>query len=142
MNRKSFTAKGTVAPGVSVMDSLWLLNQRKVGSHLYSHPLLLFYCWHTNLLLGFCLKMSFTLGVERLPYEPEGYNYWTWRGHKIHYVVQGEGPPVVLIHGFGASAFHWRFVPFCPFSILLSNLLHFSFACIILQLNLTVTASL
>ncbi|GKU99190.1 hypothetical protein SLEP1_g12069 [Rubroshorea leprosula] len=48
-------------------------------------------------------------GVERLPFKPEGYNFWTWRGHKIHYVVQGEGFPVVLIHGFGASAFHWRY---------------------------------
>ncbi|KAK4261152.1 hypothetical protein QN277_004193 [Acacia crassicarpa] len=48
-------------------------------------------------------------GVERLPYKPEGYNYCTWRGHKIHYIVQGEGSLVVLIHGFGASAFHWRY---------------------------------
>lgn len=46
--------------------------------------------------------------MERLPFKPEGYNFWTWRGHKIHYVVQGEGPPIVLIHGFGASVFHWR----------------------------------
>ncbi|XP_024032945.1 pheophytinase, chloroplastic isoform X2 [Morus notabilis] len=48
-------------------------------------------------------------GVERLVFKPDGYNFWTWRGHKIHYVVQGEGSPVVLIHGFGASAFHWRY---------------------------------
>lgn len=48
-------------------------------------------------------------GLERLPFKPEGYNYWTWRGHKIHYVVEGEGFPIVLIHGFGASAFHWRY---------------------------------
>ncbi|CAI0462067.1 unnamed protein product [Linum tenue] len=48
-------------------------------------------------------------GVERLPFKPEGYNYWSWRGHKIHYVVEGEGLPIVLIHGFGASAFHWRY---------------------------------
>ncbi|KAJ8439756.1 hypothetical protein Cgig2_009580 [Carnegiea gigantea] len=48
-------------------------------------------------------------GVERLPLKPEGYNYWTWRGYRIHYVEQGEGPPIVLIHGFGASAFHWRY---------------------------------
>ncbi|KAH9319865.1 hypothetical protein KI387_021634, partial [Taxus chinensis] len=48
-------------------------------------------------------------GMERLPYKPEGYNFWTWHDHKIHYVVQGEGPPIVLIHGFGASAFHWRY---------------------------------
>ncbi|CAI9110804.1 OLC1v1010891C2 [Oldenlandia corymbosa var. corymbosa] len=48
-------------------------------------------------------------GLERLPFKPEGYNYWTWRGRKIHYVVEGEGFPIVLIHGFGASAFHWRY---------------------------------
>lgn len=48
-------------------------------------------------------------GMEKLPFKPEGYNFWTWRNHKIHYVVQGEGRPIVLIHGFGASAFHWRY---------------------------------
>lgn len=48
------------------------------------------------------------LGLEELPFKPEGYNYWTWRDRKIHYVVEGEGLPIILIHGFGASAFHWR----------------------------------
>lgn len=48
-------------------------------------------------------------GLERLPFKPEGYNFWNWKGHKIHYVEQGEGFPIVLIHGFGASAFHWRY---------------------------------
>lgn len=56
------------------------------------------------------VKSNFCVGVERLPFKPEGYNFWTWRGHRIHYVVQGEGSPIVLIHGFGASAFHWRLV--------------------------------
>ncbi|XP_068669320.1 pheophytinase, chloroplastic isoform X2 [Aristolochia californica] len=46
---------------------------------------------------------------ERLPFKPEGYNFWTWRGHKIHYVEQGNGIPIILIHGFGASAYHWRY---------------------------------
>lgn len=48
-------------------------------------------------------------GLEQLPFRSEGYDFWTWRGHKIHYVQQGEGFPIVLIHGFGASAFHWRY---------------------------------
>ncbi|KAL3525366.1 hypothetical protein ACH5RR_013738 [Cinchona calisaya] len=48
-------------------------------------------------------------GLERLLFKPEGYNYWTWQGRRIHYVVEGKGMPIVLIHGFGASAFHWRY---------------------------------
>ncbi|XP_026392968.1 pheophytinase, chloroplastic-like isoform X2 [Papaver somniferum] len=48
-------------------------------------------------------------GMEMLPFKPEGYNFWTWRGQQIHYVEQGQGTPIVLIHGFGASAFHWRY---------------------------------
>ncbi|BFI03376.1 hypothetical protein MPTK1_1g03260 [Marchantia polymorpha subsp. ruderalis] len=47
--------------------------------------------------------------LEALAFKPEGYNFWQWRGHKVHYVVQGEGRPIVLIHGFGASVYHWRY---------------------------------
>lgn len=34
---------------------------------------------------------------------------WEWRGFELYYQTAGtQGPPVVLIHGFGASSFHWR----------------------------------
>lgn len=33
---------------------------------------------------------------------------WQWGEYKICYTVQGEGQPLVLIHGFGASIGHWR----------------------------------
>jgi pimeloyl-ACP methyl ester carboxylesterase len=33
---------------------------------------------------------------------------WTWQGHQIRYVVEGQGQPLILIHGFGASIGHWR----------------------------------
>ncbi|CAI5988241.1 unnamed protein product [Closterium sp. NIES-65] len=34
---------------------------------------------------------------------------WQWRGHTIRYQQSGsQGPPVLLIHGFGASSDHWR----------------------------------
>eukprot|EP00884_Botryococcus_braunii_P018020 jgi/Botrbrau1/4901/Bobra.118_1s0015.1 len=49
-------------------------------------------------------------GQYRLPYRPQGWDYWTYEGHRIHYVRAGtQGPPVVLVHGFGASAYHWRY---------------------------------
>lgn len=31
-----------------------------------------------------------------------------WRGHEIRYTVCGEGQPLILVHGFGASVGHWR----------------------------------
>jgi pimeloyl-ACP methyl ester carboxylesterase len=38
--------------------------------------------------------------------------YWTWRGEQIYYVCAGAAnlnyPPLLLIHGFGASTDHWR----------------------------------
>jgi pimeloyl-ACP methyl ester carboxylesterase len=37
--------------------------------------------------------------------------YWQWQGHNIYYVKAGENsqrPPLLLIHGFGASTDHWR----------------------------------
>lgn len=33
---------------------------------------------------------------------------WKWRGYSIAYTVHGCGPPVLLVHGFGASIGHWR----------------------------------
>lgn len=38
--------------------------------------------------------------------------YWPWRGHSIYY-VQGsasatQNPPLLFVHGFGASTDHWR----------------------------------
>jgi pimeloyl-ACP methyl ester carboxylesterase len=33
---------------------------------------------------------------------------WQWQGHQIRYTIMGEGPPLVLLHGFGASIGHWR----------------------------------
>jgi len=38
--------------------------------------------------------------------------YWQWQSHSIYYVMAGEEhsdrPPLLLIHGFGASTDHWR----------------------------------
>lgn len=33
---------------------------------------------------------------------------WRWQGYQLPYRVQGEGVPLVLIHGFGAAIGHWR----------------------------------
>lgn len=50
--------------------------------------------------------LSGTATVENPPSQ-----YWNWRGYKIHYVQAGETngkPPLLLVHGFGASTDHWR----------------------------------
>jgi pimeloyl-ACP methyl ester carboxylesterase len=33
---------------------------------------------------------------------------WNWQGKRIRYTVLGEGKPLLLIHGFGASIGHWK----------------------------------
>lgn len=33
---------------------------------------------------------------------------WNWQDYKIRYTVQGQGKPLLLIHGFGASIGHWQ----------------------------------
>lgn len=37
--------------------------------------------------------------------------YWQWRGNSIYYLCAGASsnkPPLLLVHGFGASTDHWR----------------------------------
>ncbi|MEM8505147.1 MAG: alpha/beta fold hydrolase, partial [Cyanobacteria bacterium P01_D01_bin.1] len=56
--------------------------------------------------------------VSPVPLIPPAYNgaYWNWSGYRIHYVHAGEAartehperPPLLFIHGFGASTDHWR----------------------------------
>jgi pimeloyl-ACP methyl ester carboxylesterase len=58
--------------------------------------------------------------------------YWQWRGHNVYYVrageKQGQRPPLLLIHGFGASTDHWRknITGLCPdFEVFAIDLLGF-----------------
>lgn len=53
---------------------------------------------------------------DRLPWLPHGYQSWEWQRntndkYKINYLELGDPtkPALLLIHGFGASAYHWRF---------------------------------
>ena len=51
-------------------------------------------------------------GRERLTLQTEGWSFWQWKGHRCHYISAGEdnnGPIVVLVHGFGAHSYHWRY---------------------------------
>mmetsp|Transcript_29426 Transcript_29426/g.44901 ORF Transcript_29426/g.44901 Transcript_29426/m.44901 type:complete len:354 (+) Transcript_29426:42-1103(+) len=47
---------------------------------------------------------------SKLPWIPEGYQTWKWLDHEINYIEVGDKskPALVLIHGFGASSYHWR----------------------------------
>jgi pimeloyl-ACP methyl ester carboxylesterase len=48
---------------------------------------------------------------NKLPWLQDGYQTWKWREHDINYIELGDPskPAIVLIHGFGASSYHWRY---------------------------------
>lgn len=51
---------------------------------------------------------------DKLPWMESGYSTWEFQGKKVNYVDVGyeEGknkPKILLIHGFGASVYHWRY---------------------------------
>ena len=51
-------------------------------------------------------------GLKRLKWSRSGGRWWLWRGHPIHYTVAGAdqpGVPFLLVHGFGANSYHWRY---------------------------------
>ena len=51
---------------------------------------------------------------KKLPWVPTGYKKWQFQGHEVNYIDVGKDgdkkkPPLLLIHGFGASIYHWRY---------------------------------
>ena len=48
---------------------------------------------------------------NKLPWNKEGYQTWKWNDNEINYIEMGDSskPPLLLIHGFGASAYHFRY---------------------------------
>ncbi len=54
------------------------------------------------------MHMQATTAPSQTPMTGE---YWQWRGHNVYYVKAGtdqQRPPLLLVHGFGASTDHWR----------------------------------
>ncbi|HEY9667806.1 MAG TPA: alpha/beta fold hydrolase [Coleofasciculaceae cyanobacterium] len=53
-----------------------------------------------------------TQAIREIETQPIPGRYWQWRGQSIHYVQTGQKdsgrPPLLLVHGFGASTDHWR----------------------------------
>lgn len=53
------------------------------------------------------LRRSITLVAELLGMDGR---FVTIDGHRLHYVARGEGPAVVLVHGFAGSTAAWESV--------------------------------
>lgn len=55
-------------------------------------------------------------GIEKVKYRADGWDYMDFRGNRTHYIQHGPDDPkkaagklpIVLVHGFGASSYHWR----------------------------------
>ncbi|MDX2096591.1 MAG: alpha/beta fold hydrolase [Leptolyngbyaceae cyanobacterium bins.59] len=49
-----------------------------------------------------------TVSPQVIPQSTFDLLIWNWNGHQIRYTVAGQGQPLLLVHGFGASIGHWR----------------------------------
>jgi pimeloyl-ACP methyl ester carboxylesterase len=64
-----------------------------------------------------CLLLIMLAGCFRLPAPPANLETawgeqqtFDYQGVKINYYQAGQGPPVILLHGFGACTYTWRFL--------------------------------
>jgi len=64
-----------------------------------------------------CLLGLLAVGCQRAAAPPASLSQdwgeqktFDYHGFKINYYEKGQGPPVLLLHGFGASAYSWRFI--------------------------------
>lgn len=74
--------------------------------------------WLIQIVILQCLASSLAyqatkmfVKAEKLAFDTTGDEIWKWQGHNIRYIERGDvsKPALLLIHGFGASAYHWRF---------------------------------
>lgn len=55
---------------------------------------------------------DYSSGTQKLPWIETGYKTWKWKDqYNVNYIELGDKskPAIVLIHGFGASSFHYRY---------------------------------
>lgn len=62
------------------------------------------------LTIQFINKLLFLTSKIKYKKIKKTYHWYSWKFGKIHYRVQGSGPPLLLIHGIGngASSYEWR----------------------------------
>ena len=71
---------------------------------------------HKSISLGATTENDIGSSMTRLDWKENGYKSYMWNNHKINYIDLGKSsdpnqnkPPLLLIHGFGASVYHWRY---------------------------------
>ncbi len=64
-----------------------------------------------------CLIILLAAGCRRAPAPPANLSQdwgeqktFDYHGIKINYYEKGQGPPIILLHGFGACAYTWRYL--------------------------------
>lgn len=64
---------------------------------------------HVTSLRALDVEESIETNAEGSPLVRRDYDTFLWKDYKINYRVEGEGEPILLVHGFGGNVNHFRF---------------------------------
>jgi pimeloyl-ACP methyl ester carboxylesterase len=110
------------SPSLFEISFYYISEYKKLNHSMHLIYLLFLLTWKCDALSSISVSPKTTSPISsisgfdyatnsKLPWSPNGYQTWNWKNNSINYIEMGDPakPPLLLIHGFGASVYHFRY---------------------------------